>query len=162
MELRVLRYILAVAKEETNSVAADQLHLTQPTLSRQLMELEEELGSKLFIRGRRLTLTESGALFCKRAQEIVELADRFKAKFSVHDTAVSGDVHIGGGETHGMRLVVEVAMNFRQTYPLVNYPVHSGNAEVVTERARQGTSRFRADDRASGPEEVLFHPMSPT
>ena len=110
MELRVLRYFLAVAREETISGAAEYLHVTQPTLSRQMMELEEELGKKLFIRGnRKISLTEEGMFLRKRAQEIVALVDRTESEFSVSDENISGDVSIGGGETDAMRLVARTA-----------------------------------------------------
>ena len=114
MELRVLRYFLAVAREETISGAAESLHVTQPTLSRQLMELEEQLGKKLFIRGsRRVTLTDEGAFLRKRAQEIIDLADRTEADFKTSDAIVGGNVYIGGGETEAMRLIARVIRKMR-------------------------------------------------
>ena len=109
MEVRVLRYFLAVARAETISGAAESVHVTQPTLSRQMMELEEELGKKLFIRGnRRITLTDEGVFLRKRAQEIVDLVDRTESDFSAPDDIISGDVYIGGGETDAMRLIARV------------------------------------------------------
>lgn len=118
MELRVLRYFLAVAREETISGAAESLHVTQPTLSRQLMELEEQLGKKLFIRGsRRVTLTDEGAFLRKRAQEIVDLTDRTEADFKASDEIVGGDVYIGGGETDAMRIIAQVVGRTRRDYP---------------------------------------------
>ena len=102
MELRVLRYFLAVAREESISDAAEFLHITQPTLSRQLMDLEEELGKQLLIRGKRnrkIMLTEDGMRLRKRAEEIVALADKTEAEFLAADDAVSGDVYIGCGES---------------------------------------------------------------
>ena len=110
MELRVLRYFLAVAREENISAAADYLHLTQPTLSRQLMDLEEELGKKLFIRGnRKITLTEDGVLLRKRANEILDLVEKTESEFRSVDEVIAGDIHIGGGETEAMRLVARTA-----------------------------------------------------
>ncbi|WP_300746670.1 LysR family transcriptional regulator, partial [uncultured Bilophila sp.] len=98
MELRVLRYFLAVAREETISGAAEALHVTQPTLSRQMMELEEEVGKTLFLRGKRkITLTEEGMFLRKRAQEIVSLVEKTEAEFNAAESPVSGDVYIGGG-----------------------------------------------------------------
>lgn len=118
MELRVLRYFLAVAREETISGAAEYLHVTQPTLSRQMMELEEELGKKLFIRGnRKISLTEEGMFLRKRAQEIVALVDRTESEFSVSDENISGDVSIGGGETDAMRLSPALPPGFRPGIP---------------------------------------------
>ena len=99
MELRVLRYFLAVAREENISAAAEYLHLTQPTLSRQLMDLEEELGKKLFLRGnRKITLTEDGILFRKRANEILDLVKKTEAEFRSADENIAGDIYIGGGK----------------------------------------------------------------
>ena len=104
MEFRVLRYFLAVAREQSISAAAQALHLTQPTLSRQLRELEEELGKQLMVRGsRRIELTEDGILLRKRAEEIMELVSRTQAELSSPDEAVTGDVYIGTGETDGVR-----------------------------------------------------------
>ena len=98
MELRVLRYFLAVAREESITRAADYLHLTQPTLSRQLMDLEKELGKKLFVRGsRRVSLTEEGMLLRKRAGEMIELEEKTLAELQQDSEAISGDVFIGAG-----------------------------------------------------------------
>ena len=141
MELRVLRYFLAVAREESISRAAAYLHVTQPTLSRQLMELEAELGKPLLIRGsRRVTLTEEGVLFRRRASEIVELADR--ARSELQDGAVSGDLHIGGGESDAMRLLARTARILHETNPGIRYHLHSGNAEEVGEQLERGLLDF--------------------
>ena len=143
MELRVLRYFLAVAREESISRAAEFLHLSQPTLSRQLMELEEELGKKLFIRGRRrMTLTEEGMFLRKRAQEIVSLAERTEEAFRSTAGDISGDVHIGGGETRAMRLVAGVARSLRDAHPHISYHLFSGNASDVMERLDRGLEDF--------------------
>ena len=143
MELRVLRYFLAVAREETISGAAEYLHVTQPTLSRQMMELEEELGKKLFIRGnRKISLTEEGMFLRKRAQEIVALVDRTESEFSVSDENISGDVSIGGGETDAMRLIAQVARELQCQHPNIRFHLHSGNAEDVTERLDKGLLDF--------------------
>ena len=100
MELRVLRYFLAVAREGNITGAANSLHLSQPTLSRQMQELEEELGKTLFLRGKRsITLTEEGTFFRKRAQEVVSLLEKTTAELKAPDELLSGDIHIGGGET---------------------------------------------------------------
>jgi DNA-binding transcriptional LysR family regulator len=143
MELRSLRYFLAIAGEGSISGAAAYLNLTQPTLSRQLLELEEELGAKLMIRGgRKVTLTEKGRQFRNRALEIVELADRTAREFAASDESVSGEVHIGGGETEAMRLIAGVAADFRKMHPQVRYHLFSGNAEDVTERLDKGLLNF--------------------
>ena len=105
MELRVLKYFITVAREESISAAADYLHMTQPTLSRQLKDLENELGKQLLIRGnRRITLTDDGILFRKRAEEIIDLVNKTEAEMTSDNETISGDIYIGGGETEGMRL----------------------------------------------------------
>lgn len=143
MELRVLRYFLAVAREETISGAAESLHVTQPTLSRQLMELEEELGKKLFVRGsRKVTLTEEGMFLRKRAQEIVDLVEKTQADFDRPDELLSGDVYIGGGETDAMRLIATTAKKMQEEYPYIRYHLYSGNAEDVKERLDKGLLDF--------------------
>ncbi len=109
MELRVLRYFLAVAREESISRAADKLHITQPTLSRQLMDLETELDTRLFDRSRQsrsITLTKEGWRFLQRAEEIVELADRTAAEFRPEPDALEGDLYIGLPETVSMQFIV--------------------------------------------------------
>lgn len=104
MELRVLQYFLAVAREQNISAAAHSLHLTQPTLSRQLRELEEELGKQLMIRGnRKITLTQDGMLLRKRAEEILDLVGRTEKELTQSDETISGDIYIGTGETDGVR-----------------------------------------------------------
>lgn len=143
MELRVLRYFLAVAREETISGAAEALHVTQPTLSRQMMELEEEVGTTLFLRGkRRITLTEEGMFLRKRAQEIVSLVEKTEAEFKTADSPVSGDVYIGGGETEAMRLIARAAHRLQAAHPHIAYHLFSGNAEDVTERLDRGLVDF--------------------
>ena len=143
MELRVLRYFLAVAQEESISRAAEFLHITQPTLSRQLMELEDELGKRLFLRGgRRMTLTEEGVFLRKRAQEIVALVDRTSEEFHARDEEISGDVCIGGGETMGMRVIAGAARKLRAAHPHVYYHLFSGNAADVMERLDSGLVDF--------------------
>ena len=143
MELRVLRYFLAVAREENISAAADYLHLTQPTLSRQLMDLEEELGKKLFLRGnRKITLTENGVLFRKRANEILELVEKTESEFRAADEAVAGDIYIGGGESEAMRLVAQTARALQRLHPGIRYHLYSGNADDVGERLDKGLLDF--------------------
>ena len=145
MELRVLRYFLAVAREESISDAAEFLHITQPTLSRQLMDLEEELGKQLLIRGKRnrkIMLTEDGMRLRKRAEEIVALADKTEAEFLAGDEAVSGDVYIGCGESHAMRIIAKTAVKLRQDYPDIHFHLYSGNAEDVSERMEKGLLDF--------------------
>lgn len=144
MEIRVLRYFLAVAREESISGAAEYLHLTQPTLSRQLMDLEEELGKKLFLRGsRRVTLTEDGLLLRKRAEEILDLIEKTESEFHETDQAeITGDIYIGGGETQAMRMVAQTAKELQAEHPHIRYHLHSGNAEDVAERLDKGLLDF--------------------
>lgn len=145
MELRVLRYFLAAVREESISKAAESLHLTQPTLSRQIMDLEEELGIRLLNRGkknRKITLTDEGRLFRKRAEELVELADKMIAEFSAAEGPVSGDIYIGGGETEAMGLVARAATELQKEYPHIRCHLFSGNAADVTERLDNGLLDF--------------------
>ncbi len=143
MELRVLRYFLAVAREESITAASESLHVTQPTLSRQLMELEEELGKKLFIRGnRKITLTDEGMLLRKRAEEIVELVEKTETEIIASDEVINGDIYIGGGETDVMRILAQIAKKLQQKYPHIKYHLFSGNADDVTERLDRGLLDF--------------------
>lgn len=143
MDIRVLRYFLAVAREETINGAANYLHVSQPTLSRQLMDLEEELGKRLFIRGnRRITLTEAGLFLRKRAQEIVDLANKTEEEFHAPDEVVSGEVYIGGGETKAIQLLAQVARELQTKNPQIRYHLYSGNGDDVTERLDKGLLDF--------------------
>lgn len=143
MELRVLQYFLAVARERSISAAAQSLHLTQPTLSRQIMELEEELGKKLLIRGgRRITLTKDGALLQKRAEEILDLVARTEQELACPDESVSGDVCIGTGETEGVRSIAALAARLQKSCPGVRFHVFSGDASDVCERLDKGLLDF--------------------
>lgn len=143
IEVRVLRYFLAVAREQSISGAAELLHLSQPTLSRQLMDMEETLGKKLFIRGnRRITLTEEGMFLRKRAEEIVDLVDRTEAEIAATDDIISGDVYIGAGETDGFRTLMSIAKRLQGDYPDIRYHISSGNAEDVLEKLEKGLLDF--------------------
>lgn len=143
MELRVLRYFLAVAREENITAAAESLHVTQPTLSKQLMDLEYELGKKLFERGKRkITLTEEGIFLRKRAQEIVDLSDKTEATIKSSAQSISGDVFIGCGETQGMREIIKVMKKLNDDYPEIRYNLYSGNDEDVSERLDSGLVDF--------------------
>lgn len=142
MDIRVLEYFLAVAREQTISGAAEMLHMTQPPLSRQLMELEQELGKQLFTRGRRITLTKEGMLLRKRAEEILSLVEKTRAEVSAPDESVGGDIFIGGGETEGMRLVVQTAGQVHEQYPNIRFHFFSGDGYDVTERLDRGLIDF--------------------
>ena len=137
MELRVLRYFLAVAREQNISKAADALHVTQPTLSRQIMDLEDELGTPLLLRGkhtRRISLTDAGVRFYNYAAEIVQLSEKAKAELREPSEQVEGDVYIGAGESDAMRLVARTALKIRRNHPNVRYHLFSGNASLIAER----------------------------
>lgn len=143
MELRVLRYFLAVAREENITAAAQSLHVTQPTLSKQLMDLEDELGKKLFVRGnRKIALTEEGMFLRRRAQEIVDLADQTQAAFLAEDEMVSGDIYIGGGETEAICYVARAIRHLQEKHPGIHFHLFSGNGEDVTERLDKGLIDF--------------------
>lgn len=127
MEIRLLKYFLAVAREENITAAAEILHITQPTLSKQLMELEDELGKKLFIRGKRkITLTEDGILLRKRAGEIIDLLEKTQAELKNSDNeSISGDIYIGAGETEGMKIIAKVSSKLQKKYPDIHYHLFS-------------------------------------
>ena len=139
MELRVLQYFLAVAKEQNISAAAQALHLTQPTLSRQLRDLEEELGKQLMIRGsRKITLTEDGMLLRKRAEEILDLVGRTEKEISQSDETISGDIYIGTG----VRQIARTACQLQKSYPGILFHIVSGDAVDVCERLDKGLLDF--------------------
>lgn len=143
MELRVLQYFLAVAREQSLSGAAESLHLSQPTLSRQLKDLEQELGKQLFFRGNRgITLTEEGMLLRKRAEEILELVKKTESEISLSDDAIAGDVYIGAGESDLNRLIAKAAFELKKTCPDIRYHIASGNAVFVMEQLDKGLIDF--------------------
>ncbi len=143
MELRVLRYFLGVADTGSMTGAARALHVTQPTLSRQLQELEEELGQKLFVRGSHsVTLTPEGMLLRKRAEEILDMVRKTETEFGSLGETVAGEVHIGGGETEAMRQIARLIRELQQEYPQLRFHLYSGNAEDVTERLDKGLLDF--------------------
>lgn len=135
MEIRVLKYFLAVAREGSITAAANALHLTQPTLTRQLQDLEYELKQKLFIRGKhKITLTEEGILLKDRAEEIIEMVHKTKSEIMSSGVDVKGDVYIGGGETDAMRYIADVIKEIRGLHPNITFHLYSGNAEDVMEK----------------------------
>lgn len=143
MELRVLQYFLAVTREQSISGAAEALHLSQPTLSRQLKELEEELGKQLMIRGgRRITLTEEGMILRKRAEEIMELVKKAEDEISLSDDIIAGDITIGTGETDGVRYIAKAARSLRKKYPLIHLNIFSGDKATIIEELDKGLIDF--------------------
>lgn len=139
MELRVLHYFLAVAREENFTKAANMLHVTQPTLSRQIADLEQELGVKLFVRSNHnIILTEDGMILKRRAQEILSLADKTKRDFLQKDEALSGTISIGSGEFRSTEYLAKIIAEFRRKYPNVNYEIYSGNANNIRDYIERG------------------------
>lgn len=143
MEIRVLQYFLAVAREETISKAAEVLHITQPTLSRQLKELEDEIGKTLFIRGnKKIELTEEGVLLRQRAEEIVALVDKTTKELTVDENVVAGDVFIGAGEARTLKIIVKAMKTMHDHYPNVQFHLYSGNGPDIAEKADSGLIDF--------------------
>ena len=138
MELRTLQYFLVVAREENITKAAALLHVTQPTLSRQMMQLEEELGVQLFTRSsHNIILTEQGMLLKRRAQELVSLAEKTKQELSQQQT-LSGEVAIGSGEYRNSVLLAQILARFHEQHPQVRYEIFSGNSDDIKERIERG------------------------
>lgn len=143
MEIRVLKYFLAVAREGSITKAANALHLTQPTLTRQLQDLEKELKQKLFIRGKHnISLTPEGLILRKRAQEIVDMVDKTEAEFQSLSEVIAGDIYIGCGETDSMKHLAEVMKDLQNEHPDIKFHIYSGNAEDVTEKLDKGLLDF--------------------
>lgn len=146
MELRVLQYFLAVAREQNISSAAESLHLSQPTLSTQLKALEEELGKQLLIRGtkgsRKVLLTEEGMLLRKRAEEILELVRMTEREISLSDEVIAGDIYIGTGESDMIRIFARAAKRIQEKYPDIHFHILSGNAAFVKDYLDRGLIDF--------------------
>lgn len=139
MELRVLQYFLTIAREESFTKAAEQLHLTQPTLSRQIAQLETELGVTLFHRSRhKVVLTEDGMLLRRRAQELMALAEKTKQDFAHREENLEGSIAIGCGEFLATRVLTDCIAAFHERYPHVRYELHSGNAIETREEIERG------------------------
>lgn len=143
MEFRVLQYFLAIAREQTISAAAEVLHITQPTLSRQIKDLEEELGKQLFIRSnKKISLTEEGLLLRQRAEEIVNLVDRTELELMATNSLLSGEIFIGAGECHALKIITKSMKKMQSLYPAVKFNIHSGNAPDVIDRIDSGIIDF--------------------
>ena len=146
MELRVLQYFLAVAREQSIIRAAESLHLSQPTLSTQIKAMEEELGKQLLIRGtkgsRKVTLTEEGMILRKRAEEILNLVQKTEREIALSDQFIVGDVYIGTGETDAVRFIARAARELYKIYPGIHYHISSGNAQFVIEQLDKGLIDF--------------------
>lgn len=156
MELRTMRYFLAVAREENMSRAAELLHVTQPTLSKQLKSLEDELGKKLFIRHSfSIQLTEEGILLRKRAEDLVKMADKITEEFLTLDDVLGGDVYFGLAESYQIRYLAAAIRKFKNTYPQLRYHITSGDTEQVTEKLDKGIIDFAV--LAQEPNTVKYH-----
>lgn len=146
MDLRVLRYFLAVAREQNISSAAESLHLSQPTLSTQLKALEEELGKQLLIRGtkgsRKIQLTEEGMILRKRAEEILELVKMTTQEITFSNETIAGDVYIGTGESEMFRIFAKAAKKLQSQYPDIHYHILSGNSAFVQDQLDKGLIDF--------------------
>lgn len=139
MDLRVLRYFLTVAKEQSFTKAAKQLNITQPTLSRQLAALEEELGAKLFDRsGHSITLTNEGLLLKRRALEIVDLEDKIISEFHGSQESIEGKITIGCGEFMAVETLAKICKSYKEKYPLVQFAIHTGTADNISEMMSRG------------------------
>ena len=143
MEIRTLRYFLAVAREENMTRAAKQLHVTQPTLSKTLKALEDELGKKLFTRHSfSIRLTDEGVLLRNRAEDLVSMADKIAQEFVTLDDITGGDIYLGLAESYQIRLLARAIKEFQKQYPELHYHITSGDTEQVTEKLDKGLLDF--------------------
>ena len=143
MEIRVLRYFLEIARTGNMTRAAETLHVSQPTLSKQIKDLEQELGKKLFIRkSTSLSLTDEGMLLRKRAEDILDMVDKTTDEFKALDEITGGEVHIGCAESYQIKYLAQAIHSFKKKYPLFRYHLTSGNTEQVTERLDRGLIDF--------------------
>lgn len=139
MDIRVLRYFLTVAKEQSFTKGAEQLHITQPTLSRQLSALEEELGTPLFIRsGRNITLTDEGVLLKRRALEIIDLEERTIDEIRGTEELIDGTITIGCGEFAAVETLAQICKIYKEKYPLVQIAIHTATADTIYEMMSKG------------------------
>ena len=143
MEIRVLKYFLVVAREGGITKAANFLHLTQPTLSRQLQDLEKELGQKLLLRGQHnVTLTPEGHILRQRAEEIIDMVDKTEQEFHSIKDVIGGTVYIGSGESHTIKLITDIIKDVQTQYSEIKFDLLSGNAEDITEKLDKGLLDF--------------------
>jgi len=143
MDIRVLNYFLTIAREESITKAAEVLHMTQPPLSRQIKELEEELGKQLLIRGgKRITLTEDGLLLKKRAEEMVLLYEKTVSEMTTSNDQLAGDIYIGAGESEGVSIIAEYAKRLQKNFPLIKFHLRSGDGVQIAEHLDSGIVDF--------------------
>ena len=143
MEIRTLKYFLVAAREGSITKAANSLGLTQPNLSRQINFLERDIGKKLFNRKNyKIELTDEGALFKKRAEEIIDMVEKTRDEFKSSDKIIAGNIRIGGGETHAIELITKIMRNIQKDYPNIQYHIYSGNSDDVSEKLDKGLLDF--------------------
>lgn len=139
MEIRILRYFLTVVREQSITKAAEVLHITQPTLSRQLAQMEDEIGVRLFERGsRKITLTNEGLLLRRRAEEILQLVDKTEKELIEQDKQVEGKITLGCGEIGAVQLLPDMFKSFHEKYPLVTFDIYTATADHVKEQMERG------------------------
>ena len=156
MEIRTLRYFLAIAREENMTKAAEILHVTQPTLSKTLRALEDELGKKLFIRHSfSISLTEEGILLRKRAEDLISMADKIIGEFVSLDDITGGDIYFGLAESYQIRYLAQEIKRFKEIYPGLRYHISSGDTEQVTEKLDKGILDFAV--LAEEPDTAKYH-----
>ncbi|WP_436855615.1 LysR family transcriptional regulator [Staphylococcus caeli] len=143
MELKTLQYFVRIAKEESITRAANALHITQPTLSRQIKDLEAELNVKLFKRSNHhIQLTDEGLLLKNRAEMLLEMSQKIEAEFKVIDKNIEGNVYIGCGETKGMHVITNIFKEIQTKHPNIHFHIYSGNAEDIASRLDKGLLDF--------------------
>ena len=143
MEIRALKYFLVSAREGSITKAANSLGLTQPNLSRQINFLERDIGKKLFNRSNyKIELTDEGALFKRRAEEIIDMVEKTRAEFKSGDKIIAGNIRIGGGETYAIELITKIMRNIQKENPNIQYHVYSGNSDDVSEKLDKGLLDF--------------------
>lgn len=153
MDIRILRYFLALANTSTISKAAKIMHTTQPNMSRQLSDLEKTVGKKLFNRGsRKITLTDEGIFLRKRAQQIVDLIDKTEQDLLSFDNMLSGNVYIGAGESYTMDIIATTIKHLQEVYPLIHFHIQSGYAYDIMDYLDKGLLDFG----------ILFEPVDLT
>ncbi|MEI0565434.1 LysR family transcriptional regulator [Brachyspira pulli] len=143
MDIKSLTYFLTAAREGSITKAANSLNLTQPNLSRQINNLEKEIGKKLFIRSNySIKLTSDGVLLKKRAEEIIDMIEKTRMEFQSSDDVIAGDIYIGCAETYYIKLIADVIKGLRQSYPKIIYHIHSGAYSEITEKLDKGLLDF--------------------
>lgn len=157
MEIRVLKYFLTVARIGSITGAANYLHLTQPTLSRQLQDLERELGHKLLIRtNHNISLTQEGIILRKRAEEILDMVEKTETEFLTISNTLSGNIYIGRGETESMKYIAEVMKQMQISYPNIKFHIQSGNAEDITEKLESRLDMVWKKNQVFSPAAKMF------